>query len=157
MSQDFTITFLVDRTPAEAFAAVTDVRGWWSQRIQGDTDRLGADFLYDNGDLHQATMRIVELVPDRKVVWRCLDNHFEFTVDKTEWIDTTLHFEIEPEGGRTRVTFTHQGLVPQYECYDVCSNAWSGYVGESLKSLITTGKGNADNAVRDAEALSQRH
>jgi hypothetical protein len=32
-------------------------------------------------------------------------------------------------------------LVPTYECYDACSNAWSQYIQESLSSLIATGKG----------------
>jgi hypothetical protein len=28
--ESLTISFTTDRTPAEAFAAVTDVRGWWA-------------------------------------------------------------------------------------------------------------------------------
>jgi hypothetical protein len=152
----YTTSFLVDQTPAEAFAAVNDVRGWWSQRIDGDTDRLGAEFHYDNDELHQATFRIIELVPDRRVVWKCLDNHFGFTADKTEWIGTTVEFDVVPDAARTRVTFTHVGLVPDYECFDVCVNAWGGYVGGSLRDLITTGRGNPNNAVRDADALSRR-
>ena len=153
---DFTTSFVVDQTPAQAFSAINDPRAWWSPRIDGDTDRLGAEFHYDNSPVHEATMRIVELVPDEKVVWLCVDNTFDFIEDRTEWIGTTLHFEISREGARTRVRFTHAGLVPDYECYDACSNAWSGYVGESLRSLITTGTGNPNNAVRDAEALSHQ-
>ena len=34
-----------------------------------------------------------------------------------------------------------RGLVPEYECFNVCSNAWGFYVKTSLRSLITTGKG----------------
>ncbi|MFF5206596.1 hypothetical protein [Streptosporangium sp. NPDC000396] len=37
--------------------------------------------------------------------------------------------------------FIHQGLVPAYECFEVCSNAWSFYVDDNLQSLITTGEG----------------
>lgn len=46
-------------------------------------------------------------------------------------------------GGRRyrQVRFTHAGLVPAYECYDVCSNAWGEYITGSLRKLITTGKG----------------
>ena len=126
------------------------------QRIDGPTDALGAEFHYDNSPVHEATMRIVELVPEQSVVWQCIDNKFDFIEDKTEWIGTTLRFELTSEAGGTRVRFTHEGLVPDYECYDVCENAWGGYINGSLRSLITTGQGNPNNAVRDAEALSHR-
>jgi uncharacterized protein YndB with AHSA1/START domain len=154
---DFTTTFVVDQTAAEVFSAVTDVRGWWSQQIDGDTDRLHAEFHYDNGEVHQSTMHIMDFVPQQRVVWKCLANTFNFVDDPAEWVGTTLHFVMSAEGERTRLTFTHVGLVPDYECFEVCSSAWGGYVGDSLRSLITTGKGNPNNAVRDAEALSQRH
>jgi hypothetical protein len=32
-------------------------------------------------------------------------------------------------------------LVPAYECFESCSNAWGFYVNGSLRSLISTGKG----------------
>ncbi|MEU9830540.1 SRPBCC domain-containing protein [Streptosporangium sp. NPDC048047] len=150
-----TITFLVDQTPEEVFAAVTDVREWWSQDIEGPTDELDGEFTYRSGENHHCTMRIVELVPGERVVWLCLDNHFGFTRDKTEWIGTKIVFEISEEDGGTRLRFTHQGLVPDYECFDVCTTAWDGYVAGSLRSLITTGRGDRDNAVRNAKALAR--
>jgi hypothetical protein len=151
----YTATIVVDRTPDEAFAAITDVRGWWSRDIDGRTDELGAEFTYRAEDVHRSTMRIVELVPGERVVWLCLDNHFSFTNDKTEWIGTTISFEISRVGDRTRVRFTHLGLVPDYECFNVCSNAWGGYITSSLKNLIATGQGSPNDATRDAEALAR--
>jgi hypothetical protein len=50
-------------------------------------------------------------------------------------------FEISKRGNKTEIRFTHQGLVPAYECFDVCSNAWGSYVNGSLRNLIATGKG----------------
>jgi hypothetical protein len=50
-------------------------------------------------------------------------------------------FEISTRGNKTEIRFTHQGLVPAYECFDVCSNAWGSYVNGSLRNLIATGKG----------------
>jgi len=53
-------------------------------------------------------------------------------------------FEIFKKGDKTEIRFTHQGLVPKLECYDSCADAWGSYIGGSLRSLITTGKGHPD-------------
>jgi hypothetical protein len=63
----FTTTFTVDRTPTEAFAAITNVRGWWSEEIDGRTDQLGAEFAHHYEDVHRCRIRVTELVPGRKV------------------------------------------------------------------------------------------
>lgn len=140
-NNDFSVTFTVDNTPEEAFAAINNVRGWWSQAVEGDTDRLGAEFDYHYQDLHRAKFKITEFVPGKKVVWHVLDNYFSFIADKNEWVNTDIVFEIMPKGDQTEVRFTHVGLVPDYECYDVCTNAWGSYISRSLRDLITTGKG----------------
>lgn len=142
----YTATFAVTQSPHDVFAAVTNVRGWWSQDIEGPTDTLDREFTYRSGDAHRCTMKVVELVPDEQVTWRCLDNYFDFTDDKSEWIGTTITFAISTTGGETQLRFTHEGLVPQYECFDVCSNAWGGYITSSLRSLITTGTGMPNKA-----------
>jgi hypothetical protein len=70
-----------------------------------------------------------------------MDNYFNFTKDKTEWKGNKISFEISKAGNKTQLIFTQLGLVPEYECYDVCFNAWTGYLQNSLKNLITAGKG----------------
>ena len=141
-NQNYTTTFMVDQSPEEVFAAVNNVRGWWSQAIEGDTDKLDAEFKYHYQDLHRATFKITEFVPGKKVVWHNVDNYFSFVKDKTEWTGTDVVFEIVPLGDKTEVHFTHLGLIPAYECYDVCSNAWGSYITVSLRDLIATGKGH---------------
>ncbi len=68
-------------------------------------------------------------------------NYFQFTKDRSEWTGSQLVFEISKKDDQTEICFRHEGLVPELECYEICSKAWSQYVGESLLSLITTGKG----------------
>jgi Activator of Hsp90 ATPase homolog 1-like protein len=149
----------VDKAPDEVFAAINNVRGWWSEDIEGRTDKLGAEFTYRYRDLHHCKMQIVELAPNERVVWLVLDNGFSFTKDKTEWKGTKIIFEISRKGDKTEVCFTHLGLVPEYECYDVCSDGWSTYINGSLRALIATGRGhpNVREAVTDSErALTRR-
>jgi Activator of Hsp90 ATPase homolog 1-like protein len=139
--QNFTAAFTVDKTPKEAFAAINNVRGWWSGEIEGSTDKLGDEWTYRYEDVHYSKQKITELVPGKKVVWLVLDSHLNFVKDRTEWNGTEITFEVTKKGNKTEVRFTHVGLVPEYECFGACSNAWGFYVNRSLRSLITTGKG----------------
>jgi len=139
--QDFTTTFLVDQSPQEVFDAINNVRGWWSEEIEGKTDKLGAEFKFHYKDFHRSTQKITELVPGKKVVWHVLDAQLNFVKDKTEWNGTDVVFEVTGKGGKTELRFTHAGLVPAFECYGDCSGAWGFYINDSLRSLITTGKG----------------
>lgn len=140
-SKDFSTSFLVSQTPKQAFDAINNVRGWWSEEIEGGTQKLNDEFTYRYRDVHHCKMRIIEVVPEKKVVWLVLDNYFKFTTDKEEWKGNTIEFEITKKGDQTQVRFTQHGLVPEYECFDVCNNAWAGYVGSSLRDLIVAGKG----------------
>jgi hypothetical protein len=140
--QSYSTTFSVDQTPRQVFDAVLNVRGWWSGNIEGRMREAGDEFSYRYRDIHYSKQRLVEIVPDSKVVWLVLESHLSFAEDKSEWNGTKLMFEIAPKGDRTELRFTHQGLVPDHECFDKCSGAWGFYINDSLKSLITTGKGD---------------
>jgi hypothetical protein len=138
---DFTTTILVDRTPEEAFNAINNVRGWWSEEIEGGTEKLNDEFTYHYEDVHSCKMKLIEVIPEKKVVWLVLDNYFNFTKDKSEWKGTKVIFEISQKDNKTQIRLTHLGLVPEYECFDICQDAWTNYIRNSLRSLIVTGKG----------------
>lgn len=153
---NYTKTITVPHAPEKVFVAINDPRGWWSQEIDGDTTKLGAEFRYHYQDVHRCVFKISEFEPNKKVVWHVLDNHFNFVKDKSEWIGTDVVFEIAGKGDETEVRFTHVGLVPDYECYEVCSDAWGSYLTGSLRNLITQGKGQPNPLERVAgEALGR--
>jgi hypothetical protein len=145
-SQDFSTRILVDQTPEQVFNAVNNVRGWWSADIEGNTAKLNEIFRYRYQDIHACSIQLTELFPGKRVAWLVLDNYFKFTRDKKEWTNTKIIFDISREDGKTKLQFTHLGLVPAYECFDICSNAWMQYIGQSLRNLITTGKGQPNSA-----------
>ena len=140
--QDLTFTFTVDRTPEEAFAAIVDPRAWWSENIEGTTDQVGAEWIYHNEPVHMTRFRVTEIVPGRRVAWHVLENQLSFVEDQSEWVGNDIVFDIDRDQDQTRVTFTQIGLVPAYECYEICRNAWSGYIKGSLRALISVGKGS---------------
>jgi len=150
-NRDFATSIQVDQTPGETFDAINNVRGWWSEEIKGDTDRLNAEFTYHYKDVHISKMKIIEFIPGERVVWLVLDNYFNFTKDKSEWKGNKIIFEIAEKDNKTQLQFTQEGLVPGYECYEVCHDAWSNYIKNSLRSLVTTGKGQPNPKAKDAE------
>lgn len=144
----FTTTFTVPQSADTAFRAMTDVRGWWTSDIDGDTDRLGAEFDYRYETAHRSRFRITELVPGRRIRWQVLDNRFTSRPDNAEWDGTAVSFTITPTDEGTRVVFTHHGLLPECECYQDCSAGWTLFVGGSLRRLIETGVGEPHRAGR---------
>ena len=139
--KDFSTTCSVGQSPQEVFDAINNVRGWWSEEIDGSTDKLGAEFKFHYKNFHRSTQKITELVPGKKVVWHVVDARLNFVQNKTEWKGTDVVFEITRKGDKTELRFTHVGLVPAFECYGDCSGAWGFYINDSLRSLITSGKG----------------
>jgi hypothetical protein len=145
-AKNYTISFVVEQSPEEVFDAINNVRGWWSEIIEGRTDQLGAEFTFHYQDLHHSTQRITELVPGKKVVWQVTEARINFVKNKSEWTGTDIVFDIARKGRKTELRFTHVGLTPAVECYGNCSGAWGFYVNESLRALITSGKGQPATA-----------
>ena len=117
-NKSYTTEFSVNQTPGECFNAIKNFRGWWSEEIEGETDKLGETFLYHYKDVHLSKLRLSGEIPDKKLV-----------------------FEVSENNGKTTVKFTHDGLVPEEECYNVCTDAWGNYINNSLYNLISTGRG----------------
>jgi uncharacterized protein YndB with AHSA1/START domain len=142
-NQDFHSTFIVPQSPEEVFAAITDPRKWWTGDIEGGTDHTGDEFCYRYRDLHYSKQKVTELVPGHKVVWEVVDSQLAGPEDPGEWNGTHIIFEITSRDKQTELQFSHLGLVPDFECFDSCSNAWGFYINGSLRRLITTGEGPA--------------
>jgi len=148
-NNDFTASITVDQDPTTSYNAIKNFRGWWSEEIEGPTDQLNAEFFYHYKDIHLCKLKLIEADPGNRLVYLVLDNQFNFIRDKTEWVGTKLVFNISGNNGKTTIQFTHVGLVPEYECYNVCNEAWTGYVTNSLNKLITTGKGEPNPSDAD--------
>ena len=138
---DFTATLLVDQTPEEVFKAINNVGGWWTETIEGRSQQVHDEFEVRFGDVHYSKQKLIDVVPSKKVVWLVTDSYLSFTRDNSEWTGTQVSFDISEKDGKTVLHFTHFGLMPDIECYDACSNAWGGYIRESLFRLITKGEG----------------
>lgn len=140
-NKDYTVTIKVDQSPEQVYEAINNARNWWQGAITGNTDKVNDEFTYQMEEFHLSKQKVIELIPNKKIVWLVTDSNLSFTKTKDEWTGTHIIFEIVRTHNKTEVHFTHQGLTPQFECYDACSGGWKQLIEKSLLSLITTGKG----------------
>lgn len=141
----FTCTLQTGQPPQEVFHAVTNVRGWWtgyySEEIKGSTEKLNDEFSFSAAEgAHYSKQKLVEVIPNKKVVWLITDSNFSYVEKRDEWTGTKVIFEISKKGDKTQLVFTHEGLTPEIECYESCAPSWSQYLQNRLLPLIDTGK-----------------
>ena len=146
-NNDFTITFIIDQTANDVFNAIKNVRGWWSEELEGSSEKLNDEFIYRHGNLHYSRHKLIEVEPDKKMVWLTTDSRLSFVKKQDEWNNTKMIFEISSQGDKTKLVISHAGLIPAFECFNDCSRAWTYYLQKSLVPLITTGRGNPDKKV----------
>jgi hypothetical protein len=144
-NQDFTTTILVEQTPTDVFKTLINVRAWWSglyeESFEGSSEKLGDEFSFRaGGGAHFTRQKMVELVPNEKVVWLVTESNLSFVDTVDEWTGTKIMFEISREQDKTKIVFTHIGLVPEFECYDSCAPAWTQYLQERLTQALTVKK-----------------
>ncbi|RZQ59644.1 SRPBCC family protein [Amycolatopsis suaedae] len=149
-----TATMTVDRTPEEVFQAITNVRGWWTENLIGDSAALYDEFVFTDDSAHPgeaaqgsggirfARFQLTEVVPGRRVVWHCVDSYLSFIDDHGEWTGTDAVFDITTGADGTTLRFVHEGLTAAGSaCFEACSRGWTFYITKSLPQLITTGTG----------------
>src|SRR6478609_7117543 len=131
--QNFTYTFKTPKGSDEVYKLLLNVRQWWSglfdESFEGTSNKEGDEFTFKaGGGLHDTTQKLIELVPGKKIVWLVTKSNLSFLSDPTEWKGTKISFDLSVDGKGTQVTFTHEGLVPEVECYGDCTAAWTGYL-----------------------------
>lgn len=144
-TSNFTLTLFTEQTPEKVYQAINNVRGWWSgyysEEIIGDTEKLNDEFSFRaGGGAHYTRHKLVEVVPNKKVVWLTTDSDFSYIEKKDEWTETKVIFEISKAGNKTQLVFTHEGLTPEIECYESCAPSWTMYLQNKLLAMI-----NADS------------
>ena len=137
---DYSISITVDRSAAEAFRAITAVRGWWFGEIAGSSEQVGDEFTYQVTGVHWSKQQVTERVPDQRIAWRVIDSELTFSSAQREWTGTTIEFALRSHGKDTTIVFTHRGLVPAFACHGACSNAWATLIDKNLRRWIETGE-----------------
>ncbi|PJJ71703.1 activator of Hsp90 ATPase-like protein [Diaminobutyricimonas aerilata] len=141
---DFALEVEVERAPAEVFAAIHDVSAWWITAVGGANAEVGDEFWVEKSGVHTCRLRVAQLVADRRIVWRVVRSTRPSLADSEEWVGTDLTFELFPAADGTRLRFTHVGLSPLDEGYDVSAREWERHLGGRLADLLALRAGTSE-------------
>ncbi len=140
-NKNYTATIEVAKSPQDVFNHIKDVSKWWSKDFEGSSTNLNDEFIIHHPERHYSKQRLVEFIPYKKIVWLVTDSKLNWLEnDMNEWTNTKMIFEITAKTDKTVLHFTHEGLVPEKECYAMCKCGWNMVIKEWLFSFITDGK-----------------
>ena len=116
----------------EALSEQAGLAAWWTTEVNASS-HLGAINHFRFGDKGFNAMKVIELLPGKRIKWLCVDG-------AKEWVGTELTFELKQGDGHTVVLFAQRGWKEQVEFMHYCSTKWAAYL-LGLKSLCEDGKG----------------
>lgn len=135
----------------EAMSTAEGISRWWDKQTPTRTDR-GLVLEHNPGPEHGVVkLRVVELVPDRRVEWECISTHPRSS-PASAWTGTHFIFEMaergdgasSPSGRRqdptTILDFRHAGYDEQSEFFGFNDVAW-GQVLQNLKQVVESQRG----------------
>jgi uncharacterized protein YndB with AHSA1/START domain len=123
----YTKTLTVAAVPEEVFAALTDpdqVTAWWSAKSTTGSGQAGGELQITFGTEEWPTvMRVLAAHRPDVVVW-------EVTASPLipDWQGTQPTFTMAPAGDGCRLNFTHHGLAPALECFELCNVDWGRFL-----------------------------
>jgi uncharacterized protein YndB with AHSA1/START domain len=105
----------------EMLATKNGLARFWTTQVEGDSE-VGSKLSFFFGRPEpSAVMEVVELSPNDRVRWRCVEG-------PPEWVGTTVTFDLTDSGGETVLLFTHAGWREAVELLHHCSTKWATFL-----------------------------
>ena len=134
----YTVAIEVAKSPKDVFDHLVDLSKWWPEEFEGESIKLNGEFIFRTGDSHYSKNKVVEFVPDKKLVWLVTGSIRK--TDNFDWTGTKFIFELTPVDGNTSLKFTYDGIVLEEESdrlVEICDIT----VKEMFYNFIVNGKG----------------
>lgn len=134
---NYTVEIEVAKSPDDVFNHVINLSKWWPEEFEGESIKLNTEFVFRTGDSHYSKNKVVEFVPNKKVVWVTTESIRK--TDNYDWTDTKFIFELTPKGDHTLLKFTYDGVVLENESdrlVQICDMT----IKEIFYNFITYGK-----------------
>src|ERR1700730_7213194 len=117
----------------EAITKPEGLSGWWTSDCDVSTEVGGINTFRFEGVVFNS-MEIIELVPYKKVHWKCVEGW-------KEWLGTEVIYTLSENENGTDLLFEHKGLTPDLKCYKMCGQGWDTFIKKSLKDYVDLGQG----------------
>jgi len=129
---------LINAPVAKVYRALATPEGvstWWDKQESIQTDR-GLVMEHNPGPEHGIVrLRVVELVPNRRVEWECISSHPK-TSPASAWTGTHFIFDIAArQGGGAKVDFRQDGYDEKSEFFEFNKSAWAEVL-QNLKKVV---------------------
>lgn len=125
----------INASPRAVYEALTNLdrlSSWWTNDTTGETG-IGGVIHFQFGDRGFFDMKVLELEPEKRVVWEVIEG-------PKEWIGTKVVWDLKPQGEGTTILFKQQGWREPVEFMHHCSTKWASFLF-SLKAHLESGKG----------------
>jgi uncharacterized protein YndB with AHSA1/START domain len=135
---NYSVAIELSNPPNEVFNHLINLKKWWPEDFEGEDVRLNSEFVFTTGDSHYSKNKVIEFVPDKKLVWLATEGVRK--TDNYDWSGTKMIFELTPNGNNTLLKFTYDGVVLENESdrlIQVCDMT----VKEMFYNFIVNGKG----------------
>lgn len=123
----YTKTLTVAATPDQVYAALTNpdqVTAWWSATSTTGSGQTDGELHITFGTEPQPTiMRVLAAHRPNLVIWEVTTSPLV-----PDWQGTQPTFTMVGAGKGCRVNFTHYGLVPVLECFEMCNVDWGRFL-----------------------------
>ena len=87
--KSYATTIEVAKSPNDVFNhLINDVSKFWPEEFEGESAKLNDEFVFRSGDSHYSKNKVIELVPNKKVVWLVTESIR--TTDGFEWTGTKM-------------------------------------------------------------------
>ncbi len=128
--------FHIDASFEAVFNAISTIKGiqnWWTTDTSG-ADTIGGVIIVRFGNNSGMDFEVTEINPNESYKWKTVDGH-------PEWLGTEIHFKLDSNDNKVRVTFTHSGWKEATPFMSQCNFSWGRYM-ISLRNYLEKGKGD---------------
>jgi len=135
----YSVSIEVPATSDMAFTRLCTLSNWWPEEYVGAPLQLNTEFILRTGDSHYSKNKVTEFQPGKRVVW--LTTESARRTDDFDWTGTKFIFDLTPNGGKTQIKFTYDGVVKPNEedrLIDICNLCIKEMLYTYLTSYTTT-------------------